>query len=136
MKDFLKTLKKEHNLIVKILEKIKKFDLTKKERIKLFNNAENFLKAHIDKEDKYLYPVLMKEAEKDENLKLILDTFASDMKTISAEVKHFFETHKNKELDNSFYSDLGHICAKLSERILKEEEILFKKYEELIKDGK
>jgi hypothetical protein len=83
-----------------------------------------------------LYPVLQKEAERDNNLNHILEIFAEDMSHITKEVENFFNKYEDKNFGDDFYSDLGKLCAEISQRIIHEEEIIYKIYEELINKKK
>ncbi len=133
MSNLVEELKKEHALIVEILNKVKDLGINSEEGQKMFISAKNGLLAHIKKEDELFYPLLYKAAESDADLKRTLDTFAKDMEVISKAVLEFFEKYSNGGSGLEFAKDFGKIYSKLSQRIFKEENIIYKKYNELEK---
>ncbi len=129
-------LKKEHLLIKKTFNKIKDFNIKADKRKLLFKDAKQFLSSHIKKEDEFLYPLLWKKAEIDNNLKHTLELCMDDMNNIAQEVQNFFSKYEDKEFGDEFYSELGKLCADISQRIIYEEEVIYEKYEEIITDKK
>jgi len=60
-----------------------------------------------------------------------LDNFAKDMEVISEAAFEFFEKYSTGGSGIEFAKDFGRLFALLSQRISKEENIIYKKYEEL-----
>jgi hypothetical protein len=89
------------------------------------------LLAHLKKEDVLFYPVLNKAAESDTNLKRTLEIFAKDMEGISRTALEFFGKYSDGGSGLEFGTDFGKFYGVLSQRISKEENILFEKYDEL-----
>ena len=99
---------------------------------KLLLSAKAGLLAHLEKEDKQLYPTLFKEAESDPMLKQTLDTYAEDMKGISQAALDFFGKYSSGGDGLEFAKDFGKLLAVLSSRIRKEESVIYVKYDELV----
>jgi hemerythrin-like domain-containing protein len=133
MAKLIEELKSEHSVMANMLNKATKVITNLNERQEILSSAKAGLLAHIKKEDAALYPVLRKAAEKDENLKIILDMFARDLDTVSKSVFGFFDKYSqgnfHSELD--FAVDFGRLLGLLEVRIRKEENILYPEYEKL-----
>jgi len=83
MSKLVEDLKKDHTALVKLLDEIKVLGTASPEGKNKLQQVKTGLLAHLAKEDKELYPVLKKAAEKDAKLKSLLDLFAKDMDGIS-----------------------------------------------------
>ncbi len=132
MTELIKQLNKEHAEIEKTLNKVKELGVNTQEGQQTLMAAKDGLLAHLKKEDEELYPVLYKAAEKDEKLKRTLEVFAKDMEGISKAALEFFEKYANGGSGIEFARDFGKLLAVLSQRISKEENVLYKKYEEIV----
>jgi hemerythrin-like domain-containing protein len=131
MLTFIEEWKKEHNIIIDLLEEVKKAGIHSKEgKEKLFDAKMAFL-AHLEKEDEELYPVLRKASDYDGELKNMLDVFADDMHLVSKNAHYFFERYTNGSSDIEFRLDFERLYKSLHTRILNEECTLFKEYEKL-----
>ncbi len=131
MSKLIEELKKEHGVIASTLDKIRELKVTSKEGQKKLIDAKAGLLAHLEKEDKQLYPTLKSAAEKDANLKRMLDMFAQDMNGISQAALAFFENYTKGGSGIEFAKDFGRLFATLKQRISKEEGIIYKKFNEL-----
>jgi len=129
----IEELKKEHEEISAMLQRVKEYGIGSKEGRHALLLAKEGLLAHLKKEDEELYPVLMKEADIDESFKRTLDIFAKDMAEISDFALEFFNTYSKGELGPDFAENVGFLFAKLSQRISKEEIVIYAKYDELVK---
>ena len=78
-----------------------------------------------------MYPVLDNAAESDANLRRTLDTFAEDMNEISKAAYEFFDKYSTGGSGIEFAKDFGRLSATLSQRIRREERILYQTYDEL-----
>lgn len=132
MSKLIDELKKQHTVIADTLNKIQSLGITTEEGQKTLLAAKKGLLAHLDKEDKELYPVLHKAAESDASLKQTLDTYAKDMDEISKAALGFFEKYSTGGSGMEFAKDFGRLLGTLSNRIRKEESTLYKKYDELV----
>ena len=131
MAKLIEVLKKEHTVIAETLDKARSQGLTSKGGQNSLLAVKMGLLAHLKKEDVLLYPVLNKAAESDANLKRTLETFAKDMEGISRAALEFFEKYSDGGLGLEFGRDFGKFYALLTQRVSKEENIIFKKYDEL-----
>ncbi len=134
MPDLVTELKKEHEFIAETLNEIKDLGIISDEGQKTLQAVKNGLLEHLKKEDMRLYPVLNRAAESDVALQRTLDVFAKDMKDITESALEFFGKYAEGGFDFEFAQDFGRLCAALSSRISKEENILYKKYDETMKE--
>lgn len=132
MSKLVDELKKEHSEIAGLLGKVNSLGITTPEAQKLLLSAKQSLLAHLSKEDKFLYPVLRKEAESNEGLKRTLDVFAQDLESISQVALDFFEKYAQGGSGFEFGKDFGRLFSNLSTRIMKEEKILYQKFDDII----
>lgn len=121
----------EHGLLVASLNKAKTLGINKPEGLNELKAAKELLLAHLRKEDDRLYPDLNKAAEKDANIKRILDLFAKDMGEIAKAALAFFAKHETGANSASFAADFGGLMSALGNRVRKEETILYKEYDKL-----
>ncbi len=132
MSALIDKLKKEHSEIVATLNEVKELGILSKEGLAKFLSARAHLLAHLQKEDNQLYPVLRKEAEKDKQLKLILDSLAMGMEDVSRVMLEFFDKCFRGEIpDKERQKEFENISVVLSKRIRSEEDILYKLYEDM-----
>jgi len=134
MSELVEELKMEHTFITENVRNIKNVGITSQEGQDILLSVKNALLAHLEKEDKLLYPVLRKEAENNETLKQTLELFASDMKDVSEAASAFFEKYSTGGSGMTFAKDFGRFVSALSQRIGREERIIYVRYDELI-DG-
>jgi len=131
MSKLIEELKKEHVVISEIFNKIKELGITSKEGQNTLLTAKTGLLAHLKKEDAQLYPVLNKAAARDSNLKRTLDLFAKDMDEISKIAFDFFNKYAKGGSGLEFAKDFGKLYATFTQRIRKEENTIYAKYDEL-----
>ena len=89
------------------------------------------LLEHLWNENERLYPVLWKEAERDKDLKELLDLFAIGMEGVSTVAQRFFDKFHEGSLDKNFQHEFEEFFAAISKRIKNEEEILYDEYEKI-----
>ncbi len=75
--------------------------------------------------------LLRRAAEGDAHLARILEMFAADMDEVPAGCLEFFEKYAGGGEGLEFAGDFGRLYATLSHRISREENILYKAYDEL-----
>ena len=131
MSKLAEELKKEHAVIAEMLNKVKQNGITSQEGQTTLLAAKKGLVAHLKKEDDQLYAYLNKKAESDAGLKRTLDMFVSDMEGITKAAMEFFDKYAKGGSGLEFAKDFGRLYAVLSQRIYKEENIVYKKYDEL-----
>ncbi|OHD56858.1 MAG: hypothetical protein A2014_08385 [Spirochaetes bacterium GWF1_49_6] len=131
MSKLVETLKEEHAIIADALNKIKTAGVTTKAGKELLLSAKAGLLSHLKHEDEELYPLLKNAAKNDENLLQTLSLFAGDMDSISTTALTFFDKYSKDNHDTDFAKDFGRLFSILSNRIRREESIIYSKYEEL-----
>ena len=132
MSELIKKLKSEHVTLIKTLDSITVSGISSKDgQAKLYAAKEGLL-AHLDLENKDLYPVLREAAETNENLKRTLNIFAKDMESISKTALDFFSRYANGGESLEFAKDAGRLIAALKDRIGKEEDGLYAQYDKLV----
>ena len=104
--------------------------ITEDGQSKLFSAKADLL-VHLKNEDEHLYPVLRKEAENNKNLERILNSFSSEMEDISKSVMKFIDKYSTGVLDSKYVESFELIFATLSERMKKEESVIFAEYEKI-----
>lgn len=132
MSKLIQEFKSEHLQISDLLLKAREIGVDNQEGRDLIISAKKMLLAHLNKEDRYLYPVLREAAESDESLKSTLTDYALDMDKISSDVMAFFALYETGEnTDQNFRMDCNNIMNALSKRIAKEETVLYKTYDRI-----
>ncbi|MCF6364724.1 MAG: hemerythrin domain-containing protein [Bacteroidales bacterium] len=128
MSDLITILVEEHNSLKLLLSEVYDYISSEKKKIEFVKKLKTILVAHIDKEDKELYPFLNKEAETDESLKRKLASFAKDWKEISIFANNYFERYCENNFDANFTADTAKLLSTLRQRMIKEEVSLFSEY--------
>ena len=131
MSELIDELKHEHAVIADTLNKVRDLGVGSKEDQEKLLAAKAGLLAHLKKEDERLYPVLIEEAKKDGSLQHTLDAFANDMQTISKGALEFFAKYAKGGSGMEFAKDFGRLFATISQRIRKEENIIYARYDAL-----
>ncbi len=131
MSKLVEELKKEHIKMFETLNKVKSLGITSEEGRDALFGAKNGFSAHLKKEDEQLYPVLGNAAESDANLKQTLDIFAKDMGEISKVALEFFNKYLTSGSGIEFAKDFGRLFATLFQRMRREENVIYAKYNEL-----
>ena len=132
MSNLIEELKKEHLEIIDTIQSAFDKGLLHDGRDVLLS-AKNMLISHIKKEDKDLYTPLRENAEHDENFKIALDILKSNMEELSQEAIRFFDKFSEEGNSREFVREYKGLLKKLTERIQKEENILFAEYNKRIK---
>lgn len=124
-------LRAQHKELTSNLNKVRELGIGSKEGQRLLLSAKNGLLAHLQKEDKELYPVLKKHAQTDERLRKTMEIFAKDMESISKSAMDFFAKYAGGGSGIEFSKDFGRLFVILGGRISKEEDILYRSYDQL-----
>ena len=120
-KFLVKRLISEHNKIKSFFKKIKVKEIEKNK----LEEFRNFLKDHMDKEEKFVYPLVMLDSEFS-----IVKLYASNMEVLSENVNEFFSIIDKMIKNDEDISEVIEIFKKLIlKRIEKEEDIIFKVFE-------
>ena len=132
MSKLINNLKNEHQEILNIFEELLKIGMFSDKGIELLMSSKTKLLSHIEKEDRELYPVLYDRAKTDLLLKSTLDSFGAEMKDVTKIVLDFYDKYSLESTKkSSFIMDVSKIVISLRNRILREEIVIYKAYEEL-----
>ena len=133
MSKLINELKKEHEDITNILLDLQKKGISSIKGMELLMQSKTSFLAHLDKEDKLLYPPLHSKAQSDMYLKKTLDTFGKEMDKISEFVEGFYQKHSDiKNLNKpEFAKDISTLIVALRGRVMKEEVAIYDAYEKL-----
>ncbi len=131
MSALIEELKRDHSEIVDLLKEVKELGILSKEgQAKLMAAKERFL-THLKKEDRQLYPVLIKEAEKNKQLKTALDLCVIDMGNVSRVVQEFFAKYSRGVSGKELQKEFENLFVALDKRVRNEEDILYEEYDKI-----
>ena len=129
MADLIRDLKWEHVVILDRLREAKELGVTSAEGQDALKRAKKMLVAHMRKEDFLFYPALRRDAESDNRLKQLIDSFEEDMRAISKNAHDFFEVYRAGGSEYAFTKDFSDLYTKIWQRQEKEESVLYAEYE-------
>ncbi len=131
MPNLLENLKDDHKQILDILSDVKKLGIASRAGREKLLAAKALLLSHIRKEDELFYPALHQAAERNEGLQHTLKYFSDDMEQVSRKALDLFDKYAGGASADEFAGEIKILYMTLKDRIRTEEEILFKKYEQL-----
>ncbi len=124
-------LKREHSEIVAILNEVEGLDILSEEgHAKLLSAKERFL-THLKKEDRHLYPVLIKEANDNKLLEGTLVLLAIDMMDVSRVVQEFFDKYSRGVSGKELQKEFETLFVVLDKWVRSEEDILYDEYDKI-----
>lgn len=132
MSALIDRLKQDHREITETLERVRLLGIGTAEGQQTLLAAQNVFFAHLAGENRELYPALRRAADKNENVRKTMDLFAKDMEGIALTAKLFFTKYSQGSSGLEFAKDFGRLYATLTERIRKEENILYRLYESTV----
>lgn len=127
----LDDLKNDHKLILDILDQVKKLGIGSSIGQEKLLSAKALLLSHIRKEDERFYPPLFHAAEQNDSLKHTLKYFSDDMEQVSRKAMDLFDKYAGGAFADEFAGEIKLLYMMLKDRISTEEEVLFKKYEQI-----
>ena len=131
MTELVEDLKAEHANIVEVLLAVYEMGVhTEAGRRKLLS-AKNGLLAHLRREDDQLYPALLKAAEDDPIVEDAMAYFQEDMVSVSNLALAFFDKYADETDAGGFADDFATLAALLTQRIRKEEAVIYRMYDQL-----
>ncbi len=131
MSALIEELKREPSEIFVTLNEVKGLDILSKEaQTKLLSAKERYF-THLNKEDRQLYPVLIKEAKDNKLLEGTLVLLAIDMMDVSRVVLEFFDKYSSGVLGKELQGEFESLFVALRKRIKNEEDILYKEYDKI-----
>ena len=132
MTALIEEFKQDHIKLVDILTEVKAIGIGKKEGQEKLMAAKTAFIGHLQKEDRQLYPVLKRAAEKDDSLNRKIEMFAKDMDDISKGAMDFFSKYGTGNHDTlEFAKEFGTLFSTVKNRIYKEENILYPEYDKI-----
>jgi len=129
MDNLIIDLKADHVRLAEKINEAKNTGLSSGAGRQLLISIKNDLLDHLKKEDEKLYPKLHELGARDVEIKRVLDSFAKDMEAITQFALSFFDKYTRESSSIDFYKDIGRLLAALSDRIRKEEGVLYAIYE-------
>jgi iron-sulfur cluster repair protein YtfE (RIC family) len=131
MSPLLEDLKQEHRILLGILEEVKKLGISSPPGQQRLLSARAILLSHMQKEDREFYPSLRRAAENSDDLRKVLAYFARDMEVVSRKAFSLFDRHAQGSPQEDVAGELTLLYMTLKDRIRTEEDVLFKKYEQV-----
>ena len=133
MSDLIVNFIEDHKIILDALNSSKALKINTPQGRKELEKARNTLLNHLKQEDELMYPELFREAGRNENLKTILDIFAREMDEITGFAVDFFNKAASGADNLDYMKKFGRLTALLKDRMRKEETLLYKEYEKIMK---
>ena len=131
MSDLVQALKAEHANIGKLLAVVSEFGADSEKGHKAIMAAKTGLLAHLEREDEHLYPVLEEAAMQDPILRDALDFFLDDIQGVAVAALAFFDKYEGGVAGDSFSEDFAGLAGVLTQRIQKEESVIYKMYDQI-----
>lgn len=131
MSSLIDSLKAEHANIGRILAEVDQLGVDSEAGRMALLKAKKGLLAHIKHEDDNLYPLLLKEAETDPILADAMEFFNTDIEHVATVAMGFFEKYEAGDVNNSYRNDFAELIHVLTQRIKKEESVIYKMYLQL-----
>ncbi len=129
MENLINDLVTDHNALRKLSDNVFDYIASLEKRSEFVSKLKDLILAHIEKEDKYLYPFLEKEAENNSSLRSKLDFFAKDWAETSEFALYYIEKYSGGKFDDDFAKDTAKLISTLRQRMMKEEISLYSEYE-------
>jgi len=129
MEDLIKQLKTDHDALRELSDQIFEYIVSDEKKMDFVNKFKGMILAHIEKEDKYLYPFLHKKAKNSSSLKSKLDFFAKDWEETSKFALYYIDKYSSGKFDDDFTKDTAKLLSTLRQRMMKEEISLYSEYE-------
>ncbi len=129
MENLTEKLKSEHEELRRLCAEVYDYLSSYELKLEFVNKFKALVTGHMETEDKYLYPFLNEEAEKDFALRTKLDFFAKDWEETSKFAFYYIEKYSAGNFDDKFAGDTGKLLSTLRQRMMKEEISLYSEYE-------
>ncbi len=123
MVDLIRELNGEHEAIIEILGKVKRFGIDSLQGQNKLLVAKNSFIKHLQKEDKIIYPVLSQEAAKDPEFKIKWDVFSKVSEAITLSAIKFFDDYLKGGMGIKFADDFEQLYLTLTQRIETENKV-------------
>lgn len=133
-------LKSDHVQLKRTLKQVSDFSKPVVERLSHLAQIKKALLTHLEKEDRELYPMLKRAAERDLSVRRMVGLFVKDMEELAPQALSFFAKYENVEVVSKrmqtevqftveFGRDLEQLIILLGLRIGREESTLYPEFE-------
>ncbi|MFQ5575112.1 MAG: hemerythrin domain-containing protein [Terriglobia bacterium] len=130
--DLIKELKEEHLEIVETLTRVEQLGISPTDAQRKLVVAKDMIVSHVEKEDKFFYPVLIEAVTGDRMMGRLVDMLSQGMQDISEYVFGFFTSYADGGAGIEFIVAFGELFALVKSRVRREEEILFPEFERAV----
>lgn len=124
----IRELNSDHLQLVSCLDSMKGKKLQDKDTIELIKKFKNLVLAHLEKEEKEFYPIMLKAAETNDILKDLLRVMGLEMEEISKKAMMLIALWEQGKGAERFASDFSSLYTILKDRIKREETRLYSKF--------
>ncbi|WP_029008417.1 hemerythrin domain-containing protein [Azospirillum halopraeferens] len=131
MADLIASLKREHEELKTLLDRVRNLGIATPEGQRTLHAARTVFVDHLAHEDRDFYPAFLAAAAGRPGAERMAVQFASEMTAISKEILAFFDKYRNGGQGLDYARDFGRLSAALYLRWRKEEDILYARYAEL-----
>jgi hypothetical protein len=142
MSTLVEELKSDHVQLKQTLKKASDFSKPVMERLSYLKQIKQGLLDHLSKEDRELYPVLKKAAERNLEVRRLVDHFAKDLEEVASQALAFFAKYEDiprvvermkmdVQFAMEFGGDLERLMILLGLRIGREEGSLYPEFDKL-----
>lgn len=131
MTDLVRSLKREHEQLKDLLDRVKILGIGTEEGRRTLRAARQVFLDHIAHEDREFYPAFLAVSAGKPDAERMAAQFAAEMTAVSKEILAFFDRYKNGGSGLEYARDFGRLSAALFLRWSKEESILYTRYAEL-----
>ncbi|HYG86079.1 MAG TPA: hemerythrin domain-containing protein [Azospirillum sp.] len=131
MTDLVRSLKKEHEQLKELLERVKILGIGTEEGRRALRGARQVFLDHIAHEDREFYPAFLAASAGQPDAGRLATQFAAEMTAISKDILAFFDKYKDGGSGIEYARDFGRLSAALFLRWHKEESVLYTRYAEL-----
>jgi len=131
MSTLISTLKREHDELKDLLDRVKALGIGTEEGRRALRAARQVFVDHLAHEDRAFYPAFLEAAAGQSDAERMATQFAAEMTAISKEILGFFDRYKDGGSGLEYARDFGKLSAALFMRWHKEENILYARYVQL-----
>ncbi|HYD68267.1 hemerythrin domain-containing protein [Azospirillum sp.] len=131
MSTLISTLKREHDELKDLLDRVKALGIGTEEGRRALRAARQVFVDHLAHEDREFYPAFLEAAAGQPDAERMATQFAAEMTAISKEILGFFDRYKDGGSGLEYARDFGKLSAALFMRWHKEENILYARYAQL-----
>lgn len=135
MSRLIEELKQEHRIMLDILDQVKKLGIASPEGQEKLVSTRALLLSHMAREDREFYPALHRAAESNDELRRLLAYYARDMEVVSQKALDLFDRYCQSSGEEDFAGELTLLYMTVKDRIRTEEDVLFKRYEQVVGSG-